>query len=103
MSKYNQIVNKIITAPSDVFIIFYSPSCIYSMMALNLLRKSNFKYKSYNIDKIRGNMSTVKSMLSQNYALINYNLGHNTKPVIFYNRKFLGGYSNLKEFVGSRI
>jgi glutaredoxin len=89
----DQIINKIIEADPDYYIIFYVPYCPYCKKALALLQEHNFK--GYNIDNIPGGMETVLNALNSKAETIAFNPNHKTKPIIFYNHKFIGGYSEL--------
>jgi len=93
--EYPIIIKKIMNADPDTFIIFYVPECPYCRQALELLRKSNVKYKGYIIDKIPGGMPELLKVLIAHKDLINYDITHHTKPIIFYNHKFLGGANEL--------
>lgn len=89
------IVDKITNAPENTYIIFYVPECPYCQKALQLLRNSNVSYKGYNIHQIKGNMSKLLEVLNNNHTLINFNPNHKTKPIIFLNGKFIGGFDDL--------
>lgn len=93
MELKNNIISKIVT--NDAYVIFYVPECPYSMKALNLLREKKVKYKGYNIHNL-GGMKFLLETFNENKEQINFNPDHLTKPVIFYNGKYLGGYSDLK-------
>jgi glutaredoxin len=54
-------------------------------------------YKGYDINQIKGNMPKLLSILNENANLINFDKNHRTKPIIFYNGKFIGGYQQLAE------
>lgn len=90
----NIITEKIINN-KDKYIIFYSPTCIYCINAIKLLKRSNLKFKAYDIDKIKGGMQTVLGQLIKTKKLTGFDVRHNTKPIIFKYGKFLGGYTDL--------
>lgn len=92
---HNSIIGKISKAEKDTYIIFFDYGCYYSESALKLLREKGKKYKGYEISKISGGLSKLINKLSKNKETINFNLNHKTKPIIFYNNKFIGGYSEL--------
>jgi len=93
----NPIIRKILDADADTYIIFYIEECPYCLSALELLRNSNVKYKGYIIDKISGGMPELLNVLTKYSRSINFNVNHQTKPIIFYNRKFLGGANELSD------
>jgi glutaredoxin len=90
---YNKYIDKIINN-KNIFTIFYSPHCYYSIKAIELLKKKKVIYKKYNLDNI-GGLSYVINKIIKNKDLIYFDINHKTKPIIFYNGKFIGGYSNL--------
>lgn len=99
------IIQKITDAPSDTYIIFYSPGCYYSDLALGLLRKSKVKYKGYVIEKIPNveNLQQMLTVFERNSPLVGFDPGHKTKPIIFFNGQFLGGYTELREKIDKKI
>lgn len=96
------IINKIITADPDTFIIFFVRECIYCEKALELLRSTNSKYKGYNINTINGGLEKLLNELKENAEMLNYNPNHRTKPIIFYDKKFIGGLRELTEFMNNK-
>lgn len=94
----NAIIEKILQN-NDKYIIFYVDSCPYCRGALDLLRSHNVRYKGYNIDNINGGMEYVLNSLNEYRDLINFDPSHRTKPIIFNNGKFLGGMSELKQYL----
>lgn len=97
MSVVDPIINKIINTDADTYVIFFVHNCPYCENALNLLRKKSVKYKGYDINSINGGMSQLLNVLNENASLIAFDSTHQTKPIIFLNGKFLGGYDNLRE------
>lgn len=96
MQIQEQIINKIINADKNTYIIFYTKECLFSQKALQLLRNKNKSFKGYNINSIPGNMRTLLDVLNSNINLINFNPNHKTKPIIFLNGNFLGGFNDLQ-------
>ena len=94
-----KILNKIMNAETDVYVIFFDYGCRYSENALELLRKSNVKYKGYQIADIQGGLTELTNILAKNSDKMNYDISHKTKPVIFFNRKFIGGYTELNNLL----
>lgn len=93
----SEIIDKI--KKHNTFVIFYVPDCPYCQAALNLLREKNVPYKGYNIYSINGGFPVLLDILNRNANQINYNHNHKTKPIIFYNGNFLGGYDSLNKFL----
>jgi glutaredoxin len=91
------IIQKIINANPNTYVIFYIDTCPYCKSALNLLRKSNVSYKGYDINKIPGGMKRLLNVLKMNANNLNFNISHQTKPIIFYNKNFLGGFNELSK------
>jgi glutaredoxin len=42
-------------------------------------------------------MPELLKVLNKNANLINFDKNHRTKPIIFYNGKFIGGFQQLNE------
>ncbi|XWV25660.1 glutaredoxin [Tupanvirus deep ocean] len=97
MENTNPVINKIIDAEPNTYIIFFVYSCPYSMRALELLREKNVKYKGYDINNLEGGMIKLLEVLNENSELTNFKSTHRTKPIIFINGKFLGGYDSLRD------
>lgn len=97
-SIYQSIINRILRAPRDVFIIFYVDTCPYCRNALNFLRQRNYSYKAYDIDRIDGGMYTLLNALNQDAYLVDFDTRHRTKPLIFLNGRFVGGYNELTRY-----
>lgn len=89
------IINKIISADANTYVIFFAYGCSYSEKALNFLRKNNLTFKGYNIDSIKGSLEKILGIFKQNAQLINFDINYRTKPLIFINGKFIGGYNEL--------
>ena len=99
MKEYHPIIKKITEANPDTYVIFFEYRCPYSMRALNLLKEKNAKYKGYDITTIKGEMSKLLEVLNENLSLIEFNPNHRTKPIIFLNNKFIGGYNELYNYL----
>jgi glutaredoxin len=95
MADPQSAITKIKTAPKDTYVIFYVKECPYCQNALALLEKSGVNCKGYNIHDIKGDMLALLSVLNTNANEIGFDKGHKTKPIIFYNGKFIGGYTEL--------
>ena len=82
----------------NIIIIFGKDSCYYCENAVQTLQKYNIPYKYINIEKNYKNFFQFLKEISQKYNHINFNENHKTVPVIFFNSKFIGGYSDLVKF-----
>lgn len=98
MNSYPQIIQKIMEN-SDKFVIFYTPNCVYSVNALNLLREANVGYKGYDINNINGGISRLLKTFNDFSDEIQFNPQHRTRPIVFYQGKYLGGYQELNDFL----
>ena len=95
--KYNK---KILDYKNEnIFIIFYSPSCKYCTNAIDLLKYKNLSFKGYNIDNLKGGLNKLLYHLKQQKELTKFNENHKTKPIIFYKGIFIGGFSDLEDFL----
>lgn len=92
---YNKINN------NQDFIIFGLSTCRYCKEAIMLLKNKNIKYKNYYIDKYNNLFFKVFQELSELYPNFNIDKTHKTVPVIFYKKKFVGGYTELKKILNS--
>ena len=97
---YHPIIKKIVDANKDTYVIFFTRECPYCIKSLNLLRESKVKYKGYDINSIKGGMNRILEMFNKNANIIGFNKKHITKPIIFYNGKFIGGYTELSNILG---
>lgn len=101
LDKYNKKIQDY--KKLDLYVIFYSDWCTYSINALELLRKHNLSYKGYKIDNITGNIDKLVNKLSDEAETTGFDTSHKTRPIIFYKGKFIGGYTELKEDVKKRL
>ena len=91
---FDKFIEKIILN-SDKFIIFYSDWCRYSTDAIKLLKTKHQPFKGYKIDKINGKLDRLIASFTNGKEKINYNINHTTRPIIFYQGKFVGGLAEL--------
>jgi glutaredoxin len=82
-----------------MFVIFGSTNCIHCRNAknylkdLNLYKKTNIKFKYIELNK----------KYPKKYSkLLEQSNEYNTIPKIFYNNKFIGGYSDMREFINNK-
>lgn len=96
----NKFVKKIFKN-NDKYTIFWTKDCPFSEKAIALLKKKKLNYKSYTIEKIEGIHGNIRKLAS--YFLeepsLNYNPNHLTRPIIFKDCKFIGGYVDLKKYL----
>jgi len=65
MEEFPPIIDKIINAEPNTFVIFFVYGCPYSSRALELLRTNNLPYKGYDIDSIKGSMRKLLEVLTR--------------------------------------
>lgn len=93
------IIDKIMNNKPDTFIVFFVSTCPYCRKTMDLLKERHLSYKGYNINSINGGMNKLLSVLRENAPDLNFDVNHRTKPVIFLNGVFLGGYNELVNFI----
>lgn len=93
------IISKITNAPFDTYVIFFTPNCIYSIKALELLRSAKVPYKAYDINDLPGGLYRLIFIFNCHSNDIRFDSNHTTKPLIFYNHQFIGGYNQLIKFI----
>ena len=99
MTENHPIIEKIISASPDTYVIFFVRGCPYCENSLQLLRDKNLPYKGYDISTINGNMQKLLEVLKQNADIVSFDPSHSTKPIIFLNGKFIGGYDQLSQLL----
>lgn len=80
---------------NDYYIVFGLSTCGYCLETKNFLNNNNIKYKYYLIDNFKELFFRVLIEASDIYPELNINNTHKTVPVIFYKKKFIGGYTDL--------
>ncbi len=98
MSTQESIINKIVDANQGTFVIFFTYDCPYCQRALQLLQQKKVNFKGYDISKINGGMNRLLSVLNQYGDEIDFDRNHRTKPIIFIDGHFIGGYDDLISF-----
>lgn len=89
MGKY---VDKIIEYKNDnIYVVFYSSSCGYSIKLLNYLKDNSINFKGYDVNIKPNRFTDLLSDLNANSSLIKFNINHRTKPVVFYKGEYVGG------------
>jgi glutaredoxin len=97
ISKAEQILEKI-KLNNDTFLIFGLSTCKYCSNALNFSKVNSLQYKYYEMDKYHELFISILNKLSELNSKLNIDPNHQTFPVIFYNGKFIGGYSELTKY-----
>ena len=77
------------------YIVFGLSTCIFCKNTIQLLTEKNIKYKYYQIDDIYNLFFKSFKNLANIYSNLKIDITHKTIPVIFYKKKFIGGYTNL--------
>lgn len=95
--KIKQILEKI-DENKDTYLIFGISTCGYCKKALSYVKENNLKFKYYEMDKYYKIFIPILKKLSSVRPSLKINSEHNTFPVIFYNDKFIGGYTDLIKY-----
>lgn len=90
---YNKINN------NTHFVVFGLSTCIFCSKTIELLKSKNIKYKFYNIDDIYNLFFKTFYELANEYHNIDIDSTHKTVPIIFYKKKFIGGFTNLNNMI----
>ena len=90
------IKSKIMNNPNNL-IIFGLQDCPYSKESIKYSIKNNINYKFYNIEKYKDDFYKIINMIRESNPKFLINPTHKTFPLIFYNEKFIGGYSELNK------
>jgi glutaredoxin len=97
LTKAQQMLEKI-KFNNDTFLIFGLDSCTYCKKTLEFVNKNSLQFKYYSMDKYYPIFIPILQKLSELDNKLNIDQSHRTFPVIFYNGKFVGGYSSLIEY-----
>jgi glutaredoxin-related protein len=76
-------------------VILYSSWCGYSRKALELLKQAKRSAKKIEIEDIQGSMDDIRNRLSK--ESFQFPRNYSTRPMIFMNGKFIGGYDKLSK------
>jgi glutaredoxin len=93
------ILDKILK--NNTFIVFYEKTCPYCVAALDELRRTKSRYKGYEINNINLSFNQLLNIFKKHPEL-NFDPKHKTVPIVFYNGKFLGGYTELINFLDKK-
>ncbi len=94
MDDVNELYKKIINNNNKV-IVFGLPGCGYCISTIKYLKNKNIQYKFYDIKKIYNKFFKLLIQVKELHPELLFNPTHKTVPVIFYNKSFIGGYSDL--------
>lgn len=72
-------------------------SCVYCVLAKELLSNLNYEYLEYNVER----NSEIKSILMDRLEAHKRSISNLTVPQIFINDQYVGGYIALKKWVES--
>ena len=96
----NIILSKILDATPKTYIVFYKKSCPYCQSVFKKLRDKQVRYKGYDINKMRGiSFDKLLDVFVKHKDQIGFNPAHRTVPMIFYNKKFIGGADIFFDYV----
>jgi glutaredoxin len=93
--KYNRKIEKY--KNEDKFIVFFKEGCPYSIKALELLKDKEIYIKGYKIDP--KHKEHMFGCLEEQKDITKYDPSHKTFPTIFYKGSFIGGYTDLLNFL----
>lgn len=93
-SKAEQILEKI-KINNDTYLIFGLSTCGYCKKAIAHSKTKNLQFKYYEMDKYYEIFIPILEKLIELDPSLKINPTHRTFPVIFYNKKFIGGYTEL--------
>lgn len=99
--KYYKVIDE-----ESLFIVFYMDidNCHFSKNAFLLLNQKNLKFRAFCIKDLRKGLDIKDEFIKCINNVPEYKVKpeHNTLPIIFYNRKFIGGYTDLVEFIQNK-
>ena len=89
MGKY---VDKIIKyKDDDLYVVFYSSTCGYSIKLLDYFKRNKINFKGYDVNVKPGRFGDLLADLNANVDRIGFDPGHRTKPIVFHKGHFIGG------------
>ena len=97
-SKANKILEKI-KINTDTYLIFGLSTCGYCKKALEFSKTNDLQFKYYEMDKYYEIFIPILDKLIELDPSLKINPTHRTFPVIFYNKKFIGGYTDLVSII----
>lgn len=89
----NSIINS--EENKNTIIIFGIDSCSYCKNSIELLKKYNMPFKYINIEKYYKNFFNEIKEISKNLKDSEKIQNYKSVPMIFFNSRFIGGYTDL--------
>ena len=86
---------------NDDYIVFGLSTCMFCSETKKFLQKKKLNYKYYPVDDYKNLLLEKMTKLANIKNNININPEHKTFPIIFYKKKFIGGYTDLLQYVNS--
>lgn len=77
-------------------IIYYYNWCRFSLQAIEYCKKMKLKFIKHNMEEYGGKDDVIKEL--KIHGFMTKNNKHNTAPIIFINGKFVGGFTELKDY-----
>ncbi len=77
------------------YVVFGLTQCNFCNKTKYFLKNYNISYKYYPIDNFKQLFFKNFVNLANDYPNLNIDPRHTTVPVIFYKKKFIGGYTDL--------
>lgn len=91
---YRKITNK-----NKQIVMFGLSHCGYCKKTLELLKKNKITYKYYSIDDYFNLFFKVLVEVAKYFPNFEINIDHKTVPVIFYKGKFIGGFTEISQYL----
>lgn len=89
-------IPKSLKVQQDTYVIYYKPSCIFSMKAMELVKNKNVKHENINFFEL--STKEKKNVLNKTKKY-NKNKEYLLYPKIFKNNIFIGGFSELQQIL----
>jgi glutaredoxin len=101
--KINKLIKVINNCAENNYVLLLGLSyCPYTIKSKKYLKSNDIKYIYYSVDKYYDIFIDLLNKLNNKDNSFEININHKTFPIIFYNSKFIGGYSDLIEYNGIR-
>ena len=101
MDKRVEKLYRIISSNKKEVIFFGLSYCEYSKKTIELLEQNKITYKYYLIDNHYNIFFKVLDELIKLYPNMKIRHHYRTVPVIFIKKKFIGGYTDLKNILNN--
>ena len=97
-SKVKKLYKKINNDNKEV-IMFGLSYCEFCKKTLNLLKKNKITYKYYPIDNHFNLFFKILLEVAKYFPNFQIDTTHKTVPVIFYKKKFIGGFTEISKYL----